>query len=204
MNVTAWWRIQIMGMSLVSALGLNGADPGVMLVHRADSGTWVLEWQGKAYRCAVGRSGVAREGGKREGDGKTPAGTFALRRLYYRPDKVDGQRIPPALNPTALTPDDGWCDQPDAVDYNRFVQLPCQASHEELWRMQDDLYDLVVPIGYNDAPAVPGLGSAIFLHVASSGYGATAGCVALSKPDLLEVLQSVQAGCRIRIVFARP
>jgi L,D-peptidoglycan transpeptidase YkuD (ErfK/YbiS/YcfS/YnhG family) len=35
---------------------------------------------------------------------------------------------------------------------------------------------------------VPGRGSAIFLHLARPDYAPTAGCVALTRADLLEVL----------------
>jgi L,D-peptidoglycan transpeptidase YkuD (ErfK/YbiS/YcfS/YnhG family) len=196
--------IQIMAALLISALSLTAADNNLMVVHRQAPGSWTLEWRGKVYRCAVGRNGIAQAGDKREGDGKTPSGTYALRRLYFRPDKVDQDRLPASLRPLALTPSDGWCDQPDSPDYNRFVLLPFAASHEELWRGKDDLYDLIVPLGYNDDPVVPGLGSAIFLHVASARYGPTAGCVALSKQDLLEVLQTVATGCRMRIDPERP
>ena len=44
-----------------------------------------LEWRGRRLRCALGRAGVTDV--KREGDGATPAGCFALRRVYYRPDR---------------------------------------------------------------------------------------------------------------------
>ena len=50
------------------------------------------------------------------------------------------------------------------------------------------LYDLVAVLGHNDAPPRPGLGSAIFLHVASPGYGPTEGCVAVALADLLRIL----------------
>ena len=188
-----------MTVLMFSGLSLIGSDTGLMVVHRQDPGTWVLEWRGKIYRCAVGRSGIAKEGEKREGDGKTPSGTFPLRGLYFRPDKVDRVRLPVALKPIALSPSAGWCDESGDPNYNRFVQLPYAASHEELWRNQDDLYDLILPLGFNDAPVIPGLGSAIFLHVARSNFRPTAGCVALSKQDLLEVIQTVGAGCRMRI-----
>ncbi len=189
---------------LASALSLIGSEAGLMVVHPQASGTWVLEWRGNQYRCAVGRNGIAREGEKREGDGKTPSGTYALRRPYFRPDKVDRASLPAALKPIALTMNDGWCDAPGDPDYNRFVQLPFAASHEDLWRKDDDLYDLIVPLGYNDDPVIPGLGSAIFMHVARSNYGPTAGCVALSKQDLLEVLSTVGTGCRVCITAESP
>jgi len=59
--------------------------------------------------------------------------------------------------------------------------------YEELWR-QDNLYDLVGVLGWNDAPVERGRGSAIFLHVASPDYGPTEGCVALALGDLQRVL----------------
>ena len=129
--------------------------------------------------------------------------TLAWRGKVYR-CAVGRNGLPASLRPVALTPSDGWCDQPDSPDYNRFVQLPFAASHEELWRGKDDLYDLIVPLGYNDDPVIPGLGSAIFLHVASPRYGSTAGCVALAEQDLLDVLQTVEAGCSIRIDAGTP
>ncbi|MEC7205256.1 MAG: L,D-transpeptidase family protein, partial [Pseudomonadota bacterium] len=66
--------------------------------------------------------------------------------------------------------------------------IPHAFRHETLWR-SDSLYDIVVPLGYNDDPPVSGLGSAIFLHVASDQYAATEGCVALARNDLLEILK---------------
>ena len=97
-----------------------------------------------------------------------------------------------------ITPADGWCDDPDAADYNRLVRLPCTARHERLWR-EDGLYDLVVTLGYNDDPPHPGRGSAIFLHVAREDYAPTEGCVALAPQDLLAVLAAVAPDDRLCI-----
>jgi len=142
-----------------------------------------LQWANRFYRCALGHGGVRID--KREGDGATPAGRYPLRRVLYRPDRLSA---PATLLPVAaLRPDDGWCDDPADPQYNRPVRLPCAARHEELWRA-DALYDVVVVIGHNDAPAVAGMGSAIFIHVASAGYQPTQGCVALARQDLLDVL----------------
>ena len=193
-----------MTVAVFSMLSLIGSETSLMVVHPEGPGVWVLEWRGKQYRCAVGRNGIAKEGEKREGDGKTPCGTFLLRRLYFRVDKVNQERLPISLRPTALTRSDGWCDEPGDPNYNRFVQLPYPARHEDLWRDKDALYDLIIPLGYNDDPVLPGLGSAIFLHVARAQYAPTAGCVTLSERDLMAILPTVEAGCRMRIASESP
>jgi L,D-peptidoglycan transpeptidase YkuD (ErfK/YbiS/YcfS/YnhG family) len=87
----------------------------------------------------------------------------------------------------AIQQDDGWCDDPQHPQYNHHVKLPFAARHEKLW-LQENMYDLIVPLGYNDNPAMPGKGSAIFLHVAKPDYAPTEGCVALKQEDLLELL----------------
>ncbi len=157
------------------------------------SGT--LEWNGRSYRCAVGRGGIAAN--KEEGDGVTPAGTFALREVRYRPDRIEA--LSTALPSSPLSPNDGWCDDPADAEYNRRVTVPYAKSAESLWR-DDHLYDLIVVIGYNDDPPVSGKGSAIFMHVAREGYSPTAGCIALSKDDLLAIVRSVAKDTTIEIV----
>lgn len=137
--------------------------------------------------CTLGRAGVRRD--KREGDGATPVGRFALRRLLYRPDRFSA---PPATRLACLPigPDDGWCDEPMDPSYNRQVKLPYPARAERLWR-DDGLYDLVVVLGHNDDPPRVGAGSAIFLHVARDDGGPTEGCVGLARADLLGLLAAV-------------
>ena len=87
---------------------------------------------------------------------------------------------------------------PDDPNYNRPVRLPYAASHERLWR-EDDLYDLVLVLGHNDDPAVPGMGSAIFLHLTRPERTSTEGCVALDRPDLLELLAQARPGDTVTI-----
>ncbi len=71
-------------------------------------------------------------------------------------------------------------------------------SHEKLWR-EDDVYDIIIPIGYNDSPVVSGKGSAIFIHIARENYEPTEGCVALKLPDLLEILPFLSSRTVIEI-----
>jgi L,D-peptidoglycan transpeptidase YkuD (ErfK/YbiS/YcfS/YnhG family) len=67
-----------------------------------------------------------------------------------------------------------------------------------MWR-EDHLYDLLVVLGYNDDPVVPGKGSAIFLHLAKPGYLPTQGCVALVYEDLLAAIAQLRPGDQVVI-----
>lgn len=158
------------------------------------------EQDGQRYACVLGRSGVRAD--KREGDGATPAGDWPVRRVWYRPDR---QPVPltAGLPVRAIAPEDGWCDEPTHPEYNRPVKLPFSASHENLWRA-DHLYDLVVELGYNDDPVVPGRGSAIFLHLARPDRSPTAGCVAFALEDLLAILRRLGPGDHVLIHRAPP
>lgn len=151
---------------------------------------------GRAWPCVVGRGGVVPAAHKAEGDGATPAGTWPVRELRYRADRV----APPAtaLPARPLRPDEGWCDDPAHPAYNRPIALPTDAGHEVLWRT-DRLYDLVAMLGYNDDPPIPGAGSAIFLHVAPADFGPTAGCVALGPDALREVLAAMDRHSAVRV-----
>lgn len=153
-----------------------------------------LTFRKKDYRCAIGKNGFASD--KKEGDGCTPIGTFELRECWYRPDRL---AMPKTLLPVKIISEqDGWCDAPEAPEYNRHVRLPFAANHEKLWR-EEALYDLIIPLGYNDNPITPGKGSAIFMHVAKEDYSGTEGCIALNREDLLEILPHLSITTQIQI-----
>lgn len=157
-----------------------------------------LSCGGSSYRCALGRAGIVIA--KTEGDGGTPSGLFPLRRVLYRADRLT--RPSTALPVEEIRPHDGWCDDPDHGEYNEPVRLPFPASHEKLWR-EDGIYDVIVVLGYNDAPPLSGRGSAIFMHVARPEYEPTEGCVALGLSELLEVLAQCGPDSMIRIMPPR-
>jgi len=153
-----------------------------------------LRWESRTYRCALGWGGVRAD--KREGDGASPEGTFPLLYGFYRADRI--ARPESGLSMSALQPDDGWVDDPADPNYNRRVKLPYAASHETMW-MAEPLYDLVVVIGYNTDPVVPGRGSAIFLHVAREDFAPTAGCIAIARDALVRLLGLLGPGSTITI-----
>jgi len=151
-----------------------------------------LIWRGLTMRCALGNGGVRVD--KEEGDGATPAGLLPLRRIFYRADRVKPPRC--ALPVEPIAPTDGWCDDPIHRDYNRFVHLPHDAHHEELWR-RDEVYDVIAVLGWNDSPVERRRGSAIFLHIARPDYAPTEGCVALALPDLSRLLAEGVTALRV-------
>lgn len=153
-------------------------------------------WNGHPLPCAVGRNGFAAANEKIEGDGKTPIGRWAMREVFYRTDRLPKPETELDVHP--LNPTDGWCDAPSDIKYNQLVNLPYPASTESLWR-EDSLYDLIVVLGYNDAPPVSGKGSALFLHVAREDFGPSEGCVHLKKEDLLTVLRGAKRGTGVLI-----
>jgi len=152
------------------------------------------------FQCAVGKNGIGNK--QREGDGITPIGDFPIRFGFYRSDRVKSSPI--TVEGVCMMESNktiGWCDDPsDPIHYNRLVALPFPYSSEQIWR-EDDLYNVVLVLGYNDDPVVVGRGSAIFMHVAKEGYGPTAGCVSLKLQDLLKVLSMVTCDT---IVSIRP
>ena len=151
----------------------------------------------RELRCALGPTGVIAAEDKREGDGATPLGVWPMRRVLYRPDR--GAASVTGLPVDAIREQDGWCDAPGDAAYNQPVTLPYPASAELMWR-EDELYDIVVILGHNDDPAVPGMGSAIFLHCAKPNYPPTQGCVALARPDLEALLALAQPGDALAVV----
>ena len=155
----------------------------------------VLSWPGGSARAACGKAGVVAD--KREGDHASPAGAFPLLRVFYRPDRLVAPRT--ALPLAALSPKDGWCDDPADPSYNQLVALPYPASHEDLWR-DDGLYDVIAVIGYNTDPIVPGRGSAIFLHCASPDFAGTEGCLAVGHEVLISLLSLLGPGSTITII----
>ncbi|MDB5616399.1 MAG: hypothetical protein JWQ24_637 [Tardiphaga sp.] len=168
------------------------------MIHvRASAGNPRRGWlilDDRVLPVALGRGGI--KANKREGDGATPRGTFHPLRLWWRADR---HPRPQTLLPIrAITPDDGWCEDPADRHYNRPVRLNNNTGADRL-RRDDHLYDFIIEIDQNTRPRIAGRGSAVFLHLARPGYAPTAGCVAMKKPAMLQLLKRI--GVRTRIVI---
>ena len=166
-----------------------------MSVIRVDTGAGRLCFGEIEMPCTIGRGGTCVAADKREGDGCTPLGLWPIRAVLLRPGKVEPEGI--RLPWRWVREGDGWSDDPADPAYNRPVHLPRSYSAENLLR-DDDAYDVIVVLGHNDAPPVPGQGSAIFFHL-SEGRS-TAGCVAVEREDMLRLLPLLAAGDGMEIV----
>ncbi|WP_339703295.1 L,D-transpeptidase family protein [uncultured Sphingosinicella sp.] len=167
-----------------------------MSAIRVDTAARTLTAFGETIQCLIGKAGATDAAAKREGDAMTPRGTYPIRALLVRPDKL---AVPNTKLPWRwLHESDGWSDDVRDPAYNRPVRHPHPFSAEHLWR-EDGLYDLIIILGHNDTPPVEGMGSAIFLHcMAAKDF--TQGCVAIPREALLAVLARLAPGDMIEIV----
>ena len=169
---------------LVTAGQPSAINATVELWKKANEGAVEVWRQDSAPIAAVvGRSGLAPAGQKREGDGRTPSGTFAVYRAfgYEEPVKTELEYHP-------VTAEDFWVDDPASVWYNQWVTGEVPAVSHEVLRRADDLYKYAIIVEYNTDPVIPGNGSAIFIHVWRAADHPTAGCVAVAEADLLNIL----------------
>jgi L,D-peptidoglycan transpeptidase YkuD (ErfK/YbiS/YcfS/YnhG family) len=147
-----------------------------------------------AVPVALGRGGIRAN--KREGDGGTPRGTFRLRRLWWRADRMT--RPMTHLPARRIRDDDGWCEDPRDRRYNQPIRDKPDHPGDRLKRA-DHLYDLIIELDHNTRPRIAGRGSAVFVHMARPGFAPTAGCVALKADALRRLIARI--GPRTRIVI---
>ncbi len=148
------------------------------------------------WEARIGSAGFAPPGQKREGDGRTPSGSFGFDFFFgvlgdpavqfpFRP--VTGRNIV-------------WDDDPSSPLYNQWVDTDVSNAGAAPEPMDDTpVYDYGAVIAYNMSPTVPGAGSAIFLHV--SDGAATVGCVSLPTSELLAVLRWLSPAAQPRIIM---
>tara|TARA_B100001093_G_scaffold415621_1_gene406097 strand:- start:1599 stop:2093 length:495 start_codon:yes stop_codon:yes gene_type:complete len=151
-----------------------------------------LSFKDKRFQCSIGKSGFSEN--KKEGDGFTPVGTFYIENVYYRADKI--KNLDTNINKIIINKFDGWCDDPIQKEYNQLIHFPYNFSAEKLYR-NDYLYNIVCVLNYNTNPVKPGLGSAIFMHVAKDDFKPTEGCIALKQEDLIFLLSLIDNKTKI-------
>jgi len=164
-------------------------------------------WQpvGPAIRIVVGRNGMAWGRGlhpmpqtgpqKKEGDGKSPAGVFALRYAFGSepPEKVPGIKIPYVQCTRTLE----CVDDPKSSHYNQILERPSVPKPDwnssEKMLMTNGQYRLGIVIEHDTSPPEPGNGSCVFIHIwLGPGIG-TSGCTAMRDGDIESLLSWIDA-----------
>jgi zinc D-Ala-D-Ala dipeptidase len=155
------------------------------------------ERDGKSWRqvgapiaVVVGRSGLRAAADKREGDGASPAGRFALGEATGYDAAPAGTRLPYRIATAALR----CVDDKKSVAYNTLAEAPVSGApwaSDEKMRRDDELYRYTIFVRHNDA-RTPGMGSCIFLHVWRDARSTTVGCTAMALDDLRALLAWVE------------
>ena len=146
------------------------------------------------FKCCIGKKGSTKN--KKEGDKKTPKGTFRIENLYYRRDRMNKPET--FLKCVEIKNNMGWCDDVNfPTKYNKRIKISKKIKHEKLKR-KDHKYDLLIPIKYNFKNPTVGLGSCIFIHL-TNDYKPTAGCIALAEKDFLIMLKLIKKNSKIKI-----
>ncbi|GGE26293.1 hypothetical protein GCM10011391_00800 [Pullulanibacillus camelliae] len=134
--------------------------------------------------AVIGKKGITfamQEGGMR-----SPAGIYTISQGFGTESPPEGIRLPYKQT----SPHDYWVDDVTSEDYNRWVvyEGDPKARWHSFERLHIPLYKYAAVIDYNEE-AIPGKGSAIFLHIWPDPNGYTAGCTAVSEENLLRLLK---------------
>ena len=146
------------------------------------------------FKCCIGKKGSTSN--KKEGDKKTPKGTFRIGNLYFREDRI--KKPLTLLKCIKIKKYMGWCDDINfPKKYNKLIRVKKKIRHEKLKR-KDNKYDLFIPIKYNFKKPIAGMGSCIFIHL-TKNYKPTAGCIGLKEKDFLIMLKLINKDSKIKI-----
>ena len=145
-------------------------------------------------KCAIGKRGITSK--KKEGDNKTPMGTFTFISIFYRKDRIS--KIKSKLKKNSIKKNMGWCDDISSKHYNKMIKFPFGLSAEKLW-LKNNVYDVIIVINYNLKPIIKNKGSAIFLHIAKKNYAHTRGCVAITKKNMILLASKINNKTKITI-----
>lgn len=148
--------------------------------------------------CSVGANGVARPGEKVEGDKMTPSGSYTLTEALGRDPVVNTK-----LAYRQATDNDAWDERPDSPTYNQWVSGEAAKGLTERLGADSELMRVCIVVDYNRWPAVPGKGSAIFIHRAHPDGAGTLGCIGFEKDDLDWLLATLDPAKKPRVVIVR-
>ena len=153
-----------------------------------------LSYNNYKVKCSIGKRGINIK--RKEGDLITPKGSFKVKRVFYRKDRI--KKLSTKIKKTVIKKNMGWCDDPRSRNYNQLIRYPFSFKSEKLFR-SDNIYDIILVLNFNMNPIKKNKGSAIFIHVAKKKYLSTKGCVAISKIELKKLIKLLSYNSKIII-----
>ena len=153
-----------------------------------------LTYQNNKVKCAIGKRGIGKK--QKEGDQITPRGTFRIKNILYRKDKINYFKS--VIKKTPIKKNMGWCDDPKSKDYNKLIKYPFNYKSEKLYR-SNNIYDIILVLDFNMHPIKKNKGSAIFIHISNNKYSPTQGCIAIKKKELLKLIKFIDKKTKIFI-----
>lgn len=168
----------------------KGGSKAVLSIHEKKGGVWKELYSCNAY---VGKNGIGKT---REGDKRTPTGTYNLTQPF-------GIKADPGANMpyTQVTKYHYWCGSSGSQYYNKMIDMRETdrkvTSSDEYLINYGSVYNYCMFIDYN-AEGEAGKGSCIFLHCADS-KGYTAGCISVPENVMKKIIQWAEPGAKIVI-----
>ncbi|MDQ1682771.1 MAG: hypothetical protein QOH99_1312 [Frankiaceae bacterium] len=180
---------------VVRSVSWRSSTATVIAYEKGSTGRWVQKFG--PLTAHIGRNGMSVASQRHEGDGTTPAGSFALTTSFGR------LANPGTVMPyTKVTSYDYWVGDSASPYYNQMrstIRGGFSRAQSEHLSAFGPVYDHALVIDFNRPHAVPGRGSAIFLHI-TNGH-TTAGCVAVSRRAVTAFLRWLQPAKHPRIVM---
>lgn len=183
------------GATQLVVVAAVGQSTAYVSMHEQDkNGKWKEITSTPGY---IGKNGLGKT---KEGDVKTPKGTFHFNAAF-------GIASDPgcAIPYHQVTKDDYWSGDPrKGFAYNQLVNvkdypgLDVKNQNTEHIIDADPEYQYCLNISYNEE-CIPGVGGAIFLHCLGKVKPFTGGCVAIPEECMKEVMRAVRQDCVVVI-----
>lgn len=157
--------------------------------HKVDGWRVRIGRKGLAWGEELPIRGLPAGQRKKEGDGKSPAGTFPLLDGFGQASESNWF---PNFPFQAMSADWQGVDDVKSRYYNQLVNVKSIGTPKD-WNSAENMciseYVLGLRVGYNTDRPVKGNGSCIFVHVLSVPERATSGCTAMELDQLHQLSQ---------------
>lgn len=170
----------------IMVVSVHQEETVLCFYEKQASGEWELLLETEAL---IGKNGLGK---RREGDLKTPVGTYRFVQAFGILEDPGTK-----MEYITITEDNYWVDDSGSKYYNQFIRID---EVKKDWESAEHIveygeaYHYVLATSYNENQ-IPGAGSAVFLHCSTTEMEYTAGCVAVPEFFMKRILEEVEPQC---------